>query len=82
MLIFQRVLLGKRDFDQQNVARTIGFTTFAKRISSGCSGKVGRPTPLQPQMFFFAKVVKPMVLATIFWSKSRFPYKTNGKSTF
>jgi len=32
--------------------------------------------------FFFANVVKPMVLATFCWSKSRFPYKTNGKSTF
>ena len=59
------------------------FYNICKNKSSvAAAALTDRPSRCSHRWFIFANVVKPMVLATIVWSKSRFPYKTNGKSTF
>ena len=55
----------KRDSEHQNVAKTIGFTTFSKKKKNvAATALVERPPFSCHSNFFFGIVVKPMVLGT------------------
>ena len=67
----------------QNVARTIGFTSFSKKetLWLQCGGP-----PMHAAAATATSISRNLIKPTKYWyflsSKSRFPYKMNGKSTF